>query len=633
MVRPPLAYVLLGAPDAVSRVRARLAQAGVQPSETTDDRGVLHILAGDAGELPPGPTGRWVLVPPHPPGPAEWRVLESGRVLDVVAADAPPPELAARLERAAHRGLGTVAETWREDVEHLLSLIRDLATSADLPALQQRIVDKLALAIGVERCSLVLLDDDAGEHARVVAASDHDGISPIIIALDRYPEIREALRTRVPVVVNDVARDPLVDPVRERLRAAGVGAVAVFPLAVDGRLFGALVLRTSRSFERPEAFALASTAAIATAIALRHGRLVGEARDAAAREQARYEGFIANLSDGVAVLDESGRVTLLNASGAAILGWSGGYRDRAFTDLARPEEPLASQILFREIERGGRVVSADLVVRLRDGRRSVLAVSAGQLHLAGRRQAILSFRDVTEQRSVQEDLRRTRDFLGRLIDASTDAILSSDMRGRILVFNRAAETLFGYTSEEARTQAHVAELYPRGGAREVMRMLREAPNGQISNTRTYARQRSGDLVPVELSAAIVRVGEEGVATVGLVRDLRERVGVEAELARMRARLIEAEKQSAITALAGATAHELNQPLTVVLGWVELLRRRVKDEAAQAPLLAISAEAERMAGIVRRIAKLTRVDTVAYPGDRRIADLESSSRAPEPTEDP
>jgi PAS domain S-box-containing protein len=197
------------------------------------------------------------------------------------------------------------------------------------------------------------------------------------------------------------------------------------------------------------------------------------------------------------------------------------------------------------------------------------------------------------------------------------------MRGRIIVFNRAAEQLFGVSAEEAREKLNVIDIYPEGGAREMMRMLRDAPAGRVEAVRMYGQTRGGEIVPVEIAASLIRVHGEEVATVGLLRDLRERVRVEGELARTRTRLAEAEKQAAVTALAGATAHELNQPLTVVLGYVELLRRKV-DASHFRMLDAIAQQAERMAEIVKRISRLTHIETQDYPGDRQIADLEKSS---------
>lgn len=555
--------------------------------------------------------------------------LAAGTVADVVSPDAPAAELVARVRRAA-RGFGGSEGAFHAEMDAQLALIRDLATSADLPVLLLRIVRHLAGAVGVERCSLVLVDGPEATRGTVVASSDRTEVQQLPIDLADYPEIREARRTGAPVIVADTAHHPLLGPVRSRLEKAGVGAVACFPLHVDHRFLGVLMMRARTPFSDASDLRAASTAALATAIAVRHAGLVEEARHAASREMARHEAFVSQLSDGVAVLGQGHEVLLLNPAGAAILGVTGDARGRRFFDLAPPSADLSGQLLAREISRGARVLSADLEVMLPESRRAVLAVSAGPLRGGDEGKAILSFRDVTEQRSVESELRRTRDFLERLIDASGDAIVAADLEGRILVFNRAAEKLFGVTAAEARQRVKARDLYPDAGARQVMRMLRSAPQGQIEAVRCFVRDHAGDEIPIELSAALIRAAGHEEASVGVMRDLRERVRVEGELAQTRSQLIDAEKQRTVTALAGATAHELNQPLTVIIGYVELLRRRIADEALRKPLDIIGAEAERMAQIVRKVAKLTRIETMAYPGERQIADLDRSVQAPPAT---
>ena len=105
----------------------------------------------------------------------------------------------------------------------------------------------------------------------------------------------------------------------------------------------------------------------------------------------------------------------------------------------------------------------------------------------------------------------------------------------------------------------------------------------------------------ETSVAVV----EETATVGVFRDLREELRIDAELQQTRERLAVAEKAALVSELAGALAHELNQPLTSVLGYSELLFRRTREnEKGREELSAILREAERMAAIVKKIGKIT-----------------------------
>jgi signal transduction histidine kinase len=138
--------------------------------------------------------------------------------------------------------------------------------------------------------------------------------------------------------------------------------------------------------------------------------------------------------------------------------------------------------------------------------------------------------------------------------------------------------------------------------------------------------RSGEVIPVALSVAVV----EDTATVGVFRDLREELRIDAELQQTRERLAVAEKAALVSELAGAAAHELNQPLTSVLGYSELLLRRTREnDKGREELSAILREAERMASIVKKIGKITRYETRPYVGNTRIVDLDRSSDPPSP----
>lgn len=335
--------------------------------------------------------------------------------------------------------------------------------------------------------------------------------------------------------------------------------------------------------------------------------------------------LIGHLQDGVVVVDREGRVLMMNQTGTLTLDEPERTQGELLIQLAWPTDRKLREQLINAVSSGQVLSNIAVEVRLQGGRKATVELSSGPLnHGAGC--AVISFRDVTVARHTEMELRKTRDFLQHLVEGSSDAIIASDMRGRLVVFNAAAERLFDIPAKYAREKVNVIDLYPQGGAREMMRLLRDAPNHHIEAVRSYGMTRKGELVPIEVSASLVKMNGAEVATVGLLRDLRERVRVEGELARTRAKLIDAEKQSAITALAGATAHEMNQPLTVILGYIDLLKRKA-DPSQLKPIEAITVQAERMAEIVRRISKLTHVEVLPYPGRLQIADLDQASERP------
>ena len=521
-----------------------------------------------------------------------------------------------------------------DDLSALVDVTGALAAGGDPERLLTHVVERIAGRLTVERCSLVLIE---GRFGTVVASSDDPAAQGRLLDLANYPEFREVMHTARPLLIDDAQVNPLLDPVRGSVAVQKIGALAVLPMCTEGTMAGVLVVRsrTRTGFGHGELEFLSGVAS-AAAVALRSaGRIQSERlqRVAAERELSqvrRYEEFFSHVNDGMAVLDDKGRVLTLNPAGCAILGvQSTGARGFPLPELVAIEISSEAGMLWREIERGGRVISADLRVETRDGRKLTLSVSAGPLH-SQNGHAILSFRDVSESRDLEAELRKTKEFLERLIHATADGIVAADLDGKVLLFNRGAERMTGFARAELVGKAHVSELYPKGQAHQVMQRLRaaRAAGEEFGRMRCELLSRTGEAIPVDLSAAIVAEGGRDTATVGVFHDLREEMRRDAELRNARQRLEEAEKTALVSELAGAAAHELNQPLTSVLGFSELLFRRTKEnEKGREELAAILREAERMASIVKKIGKITRYETTAYVGTKRIVDLDRASDPP------
>ncbi|MDY7040734.1 MAG: GAF domain-containing protein, partial [Chloroflexota bacterium] len=110
----------------------------------------------------------------------------------------------------------------------------------------------------------------------------------------------------------------------------------------------------------------------------------------------------------------------------------------------------------------------------------------------------------------------------------------------------------------------------------------------------------------------------------LARKIEEVNRAYEQLQETQAQLIRAEKQAAVVELAGATAHELNQPLTVLQGLATLLSKDIAIEEGShlwRDLQAIREATSRAAEIVRRLGRITSYETKPYVGSTRIIDLE------------
>ncbi|WP_373046682.1 PAS domain S-box protein [Vulgatibacter sp.] len=571
---------------------------------------------------------------------------EDSVIRDVLGAGANDFLRARYLERDLFNRLAAQRRAWElreelrlreHDLRALVELTRSFAGTLDAGALLHDVTRRLAEALSLRRCSLVLTDA-RGKLGTVIATSDDEAIAKRPIDLAKYPEIREALRTRRAVVVEDTSRHPLLDPVKDAVSAAGMGAMAVLPLALEEEILGVLFLRasaaeTGRSFTLRE-LDFAAAVANATAVALRNARSVAGIRsrvelvEAEAHARKQYEEIYEHVSDGIALVDvRTGAIRSANPAALAILGLdAAAVRGRQVGDVLLPVEEGVYRSLVERVASGEPVRNLDLEARRRDGSIVHVEVSASQLD---EQLVVLSVRDVTERKRFQTELQRTKEFLETLIESSVDGIVAADMQGRIILFNRGAELLLGHDAAAMVGKAHVRALYPDRGASEVMRRLRSEEHGgagRLSATFFEVLHRSGERIPVQMTAAIIEGPRGPIGSVGIFTDQRDRLRIEGELSATRQKLEAAARQAMIVELAGAAAHELNQPLTSVMGYAELLQRRLAEgDPASRSVAIILREAERMAEVVRKIGKITRHETKEYVGNARIVDLERAGK--------
>ena len=153
-------------------------------------------------------------------------------------------ELGWLLQKARERhALELQSRARQRNLDMLLELTARYAESTDVDALLHDVTRRLAEMLDVPRASL-LLDDGAGS-AVVVAASDAPDLNNLRIDMDRYPEVRQCLRTGQPTAVEDVPSHPLLEGMHERVAAAGVRSIAALPLSVQGKVLGVLLVRGS----------------------------------------------------------------------------------------------------------------------------------------------------------------------------------------------------------------------------------------------------------------------------------------------------------------------------------------------------------------------------------------------------
>ncbi len=594
-------------------------------------------LVGEARDVPALAETPILAVVPQMPQTTLAGAIAAGAT-DVVRWPAPSALLVARCRNMLKLSRRDAASA------QALTKINDVLTADgdDSEALIQ-VLQITASVLGFDRASLIA-HIEGSDHAFVIAASDAEPMTRFTLAIHEYPEVLETIRTGQPLLIDDVLTHAVTQRISDTLVARNIRGVAVFPVQWRGRSLGAILLRKRMpgvGHLGPRGVELGKLIASITAAHLRHGAVLESLRDQTHRiSRARYEAerrlrgidslkehFEAG-ADGVVVLDDAGRILFVNRAAERITGFArDGLLGSELVDLLPAEQRSQISDAIARVLAGVNVDAFDLELSTTSGSPVWVSVSTSTV-LAGTGAVILAFRDVTAERALELELRSTKEFLERLIDSTVDAIIAADFKGQIILFNQGAERLFGFSAREVIGKKPVWELYETGGARHIMRMLRSTSYGgvgRLEQTRREVRIASGETVPVSMSASIVYEGEREVATVGILTDLRERIRMEQRLLDAQQKLQHSEKQALVAELAGAAAHELNQPLTSIIGYAQLIQRQSDKEAAHLRAVGIIlSEAERMAGIVKKIGKITKYETTDYVGSAKMLDLDRAA---------
>jgi PAS domain S-box-containing protein len=596
------------------------------------------------------------------PGDAATTAMHAGAD-EVVLAPLEVPILVTRARRMI-----SAAQTQRKAYclaglqEALLDILRLGATGGDSPEMLRQSLVVATEVMEFDRASLIA-HAPGSDLGYVIAATDEPDLAHFAIAMDKYPELTAAMGTGKPILLDDARTSPVMAPVADALADKEVRGVAVFPVLWNGEVLGAVQFRRARpgvSHINPHRQTFAVMFSDLMAARLQHGKVLESLREKTQRlSRTRFEverrlrtidalkEHFEAAADGVLVLDAEGRVLFVNSTAEQITGFARESLIDSEIDVLVPEaERERVRQAVAEVLQGDNVEAFDLDLNTTSGESICVSVTTSTV-LGQSGAAILMFRDVTHQRALESELRKTKDFLERLIDATVDAIVAADLRGNILIFNKGAERIFGYAAEEVLGRKHIWNLYAEKVPQRVMRMLRSTQYGgpgRIDQIRHEILNSRGDRVPVNMTASIVYEDGREVATVAIFSDLRDRIRIEQRLLQAQEKLEVTEQQAMLAQLAGTAAHELNQPLTSIQALAEMLRRQGEEGAPYMRYVdSIVEQIDRIGSIVRRIGKITKYETKQYMPGTWIVDLDKSSpiesdsgaggHAPEPVPEP
>jgi PAS domain S-box-containing protein len=208
------------------------------------------------------------------------------------------------------------------------------------------------------------------------------------------------------------------------------------------------------------------------------------------------------------------------------------------------------------------------------------------------------------------ELAKRYDFQSNLIESSMDGIIGCDRAGNIVIFNRSLEKMLGYGKDEVLETLSLDRLFPVGLAEKMKEGLYAETHGGENRLFLYETQlvaKSGERVPVQLSATVLYEEGEESGLVGFFRDLREIRMMEQQFADQ-TRIIHQHKMMSLGRLAASVVHEINNPLAGILNYIRLMIKianrgalaREDLEKFQRYLALIEGETDRCSKIVANL---------------------------------
>ncbi|MCJ7687197.1 MAG: Cache 3/Cache 2 fusion domain-containing protein, partial [Desulfobacteraceae bacterium] len=285
---------------------------------------------------------------------------------------------------------------------------------------------------------------------------------------------------------------------------------------------------------------------------------------------------------GIMALDFYGRIIEFNKGAEKIFGWKKEEvlnKEKAGITLVPEDCKKAIQKEMSKRARTEGVCELDMYrVRKNGDRFPVHSTITAIKDPSGKTTGFVEIvRDLTRRKSLEKELRETKEFLENIMNSSVDGIVTTDLKGKITYLNRAMEEMIKYRREEILGE-HISRVYARGiqEARDIMALLRA--DERAENYEMETRTRDGEVLVILNSLFLVRDEDSRViGTAGIFKDITEQKRLEAKLKSAQVRLVEASKMRALGELVAGVAHELNNPLMASQTILHVLLKNLSED--------------------------------------------------------
>ncbi|MBI5894781.1 MAG: PAS domain S-box protein, partial [Desulfobacterales bacterium] len=329
-----------------------------------------------------------------------------------------------------------------------------------------------------------------------------------------------------------------------------------------------------------------------------------------AQSESAYRNIVMSMLDIFFRVDAQGRVAMLSPSAARLFGYDSIDRLLGKKMEAIYAQPHQRAELLAALAEKGEIQDFELGIRHRDGGERLLSVSVRMLYDAGRNpdgyEGIA--RDITDRKRAEQALKRSEEKYRNMIESMEEGYFELDTAGHLTFFNNAFCRLAG-SAKEACAATDVQILFPAEAVVRLSQMLEghPKPGSAVRISDLEIRHPEGGPLYVDLSASPIIAGDGSVVGCrGLLRDITDRKRGEQQRQELDRQIQRAQKMETIGSLAGGVAHDLNNILSGIVSYPDLvLMQLAADSPLRRPLESIKSSGLKATAIVQDLLTLAR----------------------------